>query len=265
MKVFGFVGDSGTGKSYRAMWVAKEKGLPCMIDDGLLIMGGRIVAGKSAKREKTMFASVRRAIFEDPAHIAEVSTKIKILAPDGILILGTSKRMVERIAARLSLPEITEYVMIEDVASKDEIQKAQDMRMKQGKHIIPVPAFEVKKDFSGYFIDPLRIFFHGKEKYSAEKTIVRPTYSYLGDYTLSRSATASICRHEGNKVSGIHVVSVKVQHTPIGAHIEIDVTMEMGCDIRKAAYKVQNNVAAALEEYAALVVSKIDIKVMSLK
>ena len=34
MKVYGFVGPSGTGKSYRAQMVASEKGINFIIDDG---------------------------------------------------------------------------------------------------------------------------------------------------------------------------------------------------------------------------------------
>jgi len=37
MKVYSFTGKSGTGKSYQAIRVAKEKGIPALIDDGLLI------------------------------------------------------------------------------------------------------------------------------------------------------------------------------------------------------------------------------------
>ena len=51
MKTYGLVGASGTGKSYRAVSLAKERGIPCIIDDGLLIRDAKILAGTSAKRE----------------------------------------------------------------------------------------------------------------------------------------------------------------------------------------------------------------------
>ena len=50
MKVYSFTGKSGTGKSYQAIRVAKEKGIPALIDDGLLIYKNKIVAGRSAKK-----------------------------------------------------------------------------------------------------------------------------------------------------------------------------------------------------------------------
>ena len=46
MRVFAFVGPSGTGKSYRAQMVAGENKISYIIDDGLLINENEVVAGK---------------------------------------------------------------------------------------------------------------------------------------------------------------------------------------------------------------------------
>ena len=53
MYIYALVGPSGTGKSHRALWVAKEHNIEYVIDDGLLIKGNAVLAGKSAKREQT--------------------------------------------------------------------------------------------------------------------------------------------------------------------------------------------------------------------
>ena len=53
IKVYAFVGPSGTGKSYRAQMVANEKGINYIIDDGLLISGNEVLAGISAKKAPT--------------------------------------------------------------------------------------------------------------------------------------------------------------------------------------------------------------------
>ena len=37
-----------------------------------------------------------------------------------------------------------------------EIEKAQYARLKEGKHIIPVPTMELKPHFKGYLIDPIK-------------------------------------------------------------------------------------------------------------
>ena len=49
MKVYAFVGPSGTGKSYRAQLVASENNIHYIIDDGLLIDENEVLAGTSAK------------------------------------------------------------------------------------------------------------------------------------------------------------------------------------------------------------------------
>ena len=72
MRILAFVGASGTGKSYRAQWVARENELDCIIDDGLLIKENKILAGKSAKKESSRIASVKRAIFTDDKHAQDV-------------------------------------------------------------------------------------------------------------------------------------------------------------------------------------------------
>ena len=43
MKVYAFVGPSGTGKSHRAQMVASEKKISYIIDDGLLIDENKII------------------------------------------------------------------------------------------------------------------------------------------------------------------------------------------------------------------------------
>ena len=51
MQIIAFVGASGTGKSYRAITVARKNKIDAIIDDGLLISENNVIAGKSAKCE----------------------------------------------------------------------------------------------------------------------------------------------------------------------------------------------------------------------
>ncbi|MCR3923255.1 MAG: ATP-binding protein, partial [Firmicutes bacterium] len=68
MQVYALIGPSGTGKSHRASYLAFKYEIPLIVDDGLLIAGASVLAGKSAKREATRFAAVKRAIFHDDKH-----------------------------------------------------------------------------------------------------------------------------------------------------------------------------------------------------
>ncbi|NLU36563.1 MAG: Asp23/Gls24 family envelope stress response protein [Clostridiales bacterium] len=247
MEVYGFVGTSGTGKSYHAGWVANSRGISCIIDDGVLIKGTRILAGISAKKENTKLAAVRRALFMESAHAEQVINAIRAENPSSILILGTSVPMIEKIVQRLQLPPVKEIIRIEDIASHREIRLARRQRTEQGKHIIPVPTFEVRKDFSGFFIDPLRIFrVLGREKriVTMEKTVVRPTYSYFGKFFIADSAIESIAIYCAQNISGVYKVqNCQVYSREEGITIEMDVTVIYGYPIHRILREVQEQVA----------------------
>ena len=59
IKVYAFVGPSGTGKSYRAQLVASENNIHYIIDDGLLINENDVVAGNSAKKTPTKIETLK--------------------------------------------------------------------------------------------------------------------------------------------------------------------------------------------------------------
>lgn len=268
MRVVAFIGSSGSGKSYRAIWVAKENNIDFIIDDGLLIKGNRIVAGHSAKKENTKLASVRRALFTQPNHVEQVKKALKAEKPSGILILGTSLNMVKAIVKALELPSLSTVIHIEDVAEQQEIDKAKEMRSVQGKHVIPVPTFEIKEDFSGYFIDPLRIFRRENKSaipFIANKSIVRPTFSYMGGYTISDQVIYTICEYEALTIPSVTEVNrVWIQSKPTGIVANIELTLEYGIILRPEALKVQQKVKKALENYTGLNVLLINIKVKTL-
>ena len=158
IRVYAFVGPSGTGKSYRAQMVAGENNIKYIIDDGLLVNDNEVVAGTSAKKAPTKIETIRHALFINEDEKNVIVEAIKKYKPESILILGTSDGMVSKIAQNLELPPISKTIYISDVATEEEMQKARRIRVTQGKHVIPVPTFEIKKDFSGFLLDPLQIF-----------------------------------------------------------------------------------------------------------
>ena len=52
IKVYAFVGPSGTGKSYRAQMVASEKNISYIIDDGLLIRENEVNSRGICKKSR---------------------------------------------------------------------------------------------------------------------------------------------------------------------------------------------------------------------
>jgi uncharacterized alkaline shock family protein YloU/adenylate kinase family enzyme len=268
LKIIGFVGPSGTGKSHRAIWVAKERGIDHIIDDGLLIKDNQVVAGMSAKRESTKISSIRRALFLDETQRTDMINVIKKAKPKGILILGTSDQMVERIASQLELPSISEKVYITDVASEFEIEQAINTRKEQGKHVIPVPTFEIKKDFPGYFLDPLQIFKRkGKGNYQlvGEKSVVRPTFSYLGSYTISDYTLYQLVEYSMKDMDGVHKITrFRAETQDEGTYIEMDLILNYGHSIKGIIHEIQTKVREEIEKQTALNIHKMFITVKSL-
>lgn len=210
MEVIAFVGPSGTGKSHRALVVAHENSAECIIDDGILIHNNRIVAGFSAKKEESRLKAVRRAIFQDPEQVRSVKEQLDIIKPKRILILGTSENMVGKISTALGIGKPARYIHIEDIASSKEIEKAQSARLKEGKHIIPVPTMELKPHFKGYLIDPIKSILRRTRSTKStgapedfEKSVVRPVFSYYGRLTFSDQVIEALIKNSLSKVPGM--------------------------------------------------------------
>lgn len=256
MKIVGFVGASGTGKSHRSSWVAKEKGIEYLIDDGLLIRGNTVLAGSSAKKEPTKLASVRHAVFQNDAHAREVRNALDLNRAEKLMILGTSEGMVERIANRLGYDGVDEWVHIEDVASDFEIQQALTTRRQKGMHAIPVPTMELKRDFSGFWLDPLKILKRkglGQYQEVGEKSVVRPTFSYLGNYTISDYTIYQIVEHVALSVPGVDSISHFIADNDTdGIHMELELVLVYGCNIRNALLEVKTAVRKEVENLAAM-------------
>ena len=267
MKIYGLYGKSGTGKSYHAMNLCKELDLDAIIDDGLFIFGNRVVAGISAKRQNTKIRAIKTALFTDDEHCREVRDAIKDSNPPGILILGTSEEMIRKILARLELPELSGLVSIEDITTEGQREAARKQRKEFGKHVIPAPTFQIKRQFSGYFLDPLRIFrSRGGRAIYAEKSVVRPTFSYLGDYDLSDKVITDIATYICKKVSGVDtVLRVTAESSDDGVRIIVLVIMKYGVMIIDVARELQKKISEQVEAMTAFNIMAVDIDVKGIK
>ena len=263
IKVYAFVGPSGTGKSYRAQMVASENDINFIIDDGLLIKDNEIVAGLSAKKAPTKIETVKHALFYKDEEKEEIIKALKKYKPESILILGTSDGMVEKIAANLGLPEISEITYISDVATQEEMETARRIRVTEGKHVIPVPTFEIKKDFSGYLLDPLQIFKtkgKGQQPYISEKSIIRPTFSYMGNFTISDSVFRQIAEYQAEKMPEIYkVLRTRVQNYGEGPLIDMEVSVVYGYNVAEGLVEFKKKIVKEIENLTAMNVVKLDV------
>ena len=263
IKVYAFVGPSGTGKSYRAQMVASERDISFIIDDGLLIKENEIIAGESAKKAETKVATVKHALFYEESEREPVIRAFKKYRPKSVLILGTSDGMVQKIAANLGLPEISETIYITDVATEEEMKTARRIRVTEGKHVIPVPTFEIKKDFSGYLLDPLQIFKSkgkGQKPYISEKSIIRPTFSYMGKFTISDLVFRQILEYLATQTPAIHrIMKTRVENYGEGAKIYIEVSIVYGFNVKDGLNAFTSKARKEIEKLTAMNVVDLEV------
>ena len=281
MDVIAFVGPSGTGKSHRALLVAHNTQSDAIIDDGLYIKDGKIMAGTAAKKEQNKVLAVKRAIFVLPGHAEEVSQAIEESQPKRILILGTSENMVIKIAKALKLPEISKFIHIEDIATPAEMDKAREQRLQKGKHVVPVPTIEFKPHFSGYLVDSLSSLLkrnteqQRRQRHLGEKSIVRPVFSYCGKLVIDDSAIEALVKkilEDGdsvNKVADVEVSHVykgdgAIGYESQGIEISCSVIISFGKHIPTLVQQMQVEVKKEVERLTGMAVKKVNITIRAL-
>lgn len=268
MKVYAFIGPSGTGKSFKAQAVAAENNIECIIDDGLLIRGNIVLAGTSAKKAETKIQTIRDALFSSEEVVEEMRKTFRKHRVRSLLVLGTSDGMLEKIRENLGLPEFTKIIRIEDVSTEEEMKLAKKIRTTEGKHVVPVPTFEIKKDFSGIILDPLQVFRTKKDKNpydAADRSIIRPTFSYLGKFTISDSVFRDIVDMISETTEGV-VATTRLRVDKIaveeeGLKIYSEITVEYGYNIINVVEKFRNRIKEELENITAMNVLEVDVKV----
>jgi hypothetical protein len=266
----------GTGKSYRAQKIAYDNNIETIIDDGLLIKGSRVIEGVSAKTAKTKVQTVKAALFSTEKEQERIRNSIKKERVKSILILGTSDEMVKRIQENLKLPKIEKTIYIQDVSTKEEMEEAVRIRRTEGKHIVPVPTFEIKKDFSGILLDPFRILSRGrkknkknkKENAGVERSVIRPAFSYFGKYTIKDKVFKDIIRLVCDRIKGITEIStIRIDKAQNSNDIEISMNMEIayGYNISEMAKEMKIQSKKELEYMTSVNISMVNVKIVKIE
>lgn len=266
VRVFALVGESGTGKSFRAKLVAQKYGIEMIIDDGLLIRGDAIIAGKSAKKETVFMRAVKVALFDDRPHREEVAKALQTERFKQLLIIGTSVKMTMKIAERLQLPHPKKIIKIEDIATRDEIEKAITSRKIEGKHVIPVPAIEIRRNYPQIFYDSVRVFLKknvgvelAKPKVY-EKAVVRPEYSKRGRISVSESALSQMvihCIDEFNDSYRIKKISVRTDSA--GYRLTVTIEIPFGTQLAGNLHQLQQHIIENIERFTGILIEEVNI------
>ena len=271
--VYALVGKSGTGKSFRAKLLAENLGIPYIIDDGLLIFEDAILAGRSAKQEKFYLSAIKTALFLNPQQLKDVITIIKERKVKKILLLGTSNKMVERLAGQLDLPPINQIIQIEEIASQKDIEAAIKSRFEEGKHVIPVPAIEVKRDYAQILSESIRIFFSGDKRKNGEgkskffeKSIVQPDFhretTTAGKVSITEAALTQMILHCIDEYDDeIQVKKVKIKILRSGYSISLHIIVSYGKTLTGGLDELSKYICDTIQRYTGIIIEDLEITV----
>lgn len=270
IQVFALVGESGTGKSFRSKLLAEEYGIHAIIDDGLLIQDDKIIAGRSAKREKTYMGAVRVALFDDKDHRDSVAKILRKTHIKKILLLGTSEKMVSKIAMRLQLPQPQKIIRIEEIATKEEIEKAVKSRQVEGKHVIPVPTIEVKKNYPQILSSSMRDFFTQRKFFSKqskdknckviEKSIVQPEFSKKGRIEISEAALTQMTMHCVNECApDVKIKKITIKTDSRGYRLIVLIDVPFGTQLTGKIHRLQQYIIDKIESYTGILIEEVSI------
>ena len=267
--VYALVGESGTGKSFRSKLLAEKYGIDSIIDDGLLIQNDKILAGHSAEREKTYMGAVRVALFDDKEHRDEIARALKKAHIKKILILGTSEKMVLKIAMRLQLPQPQKIIRIEDIATREEIEKAIKSRQVEGKHVIPVPSIEIKRNYPQIFSNSIKVFFRKNKLFTKkdqndgklfEKSIVQPEFSKKGRIEISEAALTQMVMHCVSECDeAVRVKKMTIKTDSRGYRIIILIDVPFGTQLTGKIHKMQQYIIDKIESYTGILIEEVSI------
>ena len=277
MKVVSFTGKSGTGKSYQATALAQRRGIDAIIDDGLLIYKGQIVAGTSAKKCPSKAAAMRTALFNIEEHRDAVKAAIESYDPETLMIIGTSDRMTDIIADQLGIPKPEERIYIQDVSTEEDMKLAAHYRDDEGEHVIPAPVGQLRRDFAGYFMNPLKHFRdiargndlggvqdEGNEEPgpSDDRTVVRPTFSYYGSYKISEQVIKDIVNIAAKKhASSLLVVDRMIHGKPENLSVTIDVRVLRNAEAIDNCAALQKDVFDAIADMTSFTIENVNVRV----
>lgn len=280
LQVFAFFGPSGTGKSFRAKLVAQKYHIKAIIDDGLLIYEDNILAGHSAKLEDSYMGAVRVALFDDKKHRDSVALAIQQKQLKKILLLGTSEKMVNKIAMRLQLPLPEKYIRIEDIATPQQIEEARISRQIEGKHVIPVRAYEVKESgsYSRIFVTKVKVrlskkkffrhFFQNEEKKNQvevnaklfEKSVVRPAFSVTARKNISQAHLASLAAGAIADFNGtIRLKSLNIKADKTGYRFFVTIDVPFGEPLTELSKNLKAYVTSSIEKNTGILLEDISI------
>jgi len=137
----------------------------------------------------------------------------------------------------------------------------------EGKHVIPVPALEIRRNYPSIFYDSIRVFL--KRNFGAspptlpriyEKSVVRPEYSKLGRVSISEAALSQMVIHCVNEYDdGLRVRRLAVRSDTQGYRLTIVLEVPFGTKLASNAHALQEYIIDNIERYTGILIEEVSI------
>lgn len=93
-----------------------------------------------------------------------------------------------------------------------------------------------------------------------EKSIIRPTFSYLGNYTISDNVLRDIIEYASTSIEGIYKIQrIKIDTYPDGLVVYIDATLEYGYNLMDIMQKLKQKAQKDIDKLTAINILDIQI------
>lgn len=117
-------------------------------------------------------------------------------------------------------------------------------------------------------LDPLQIFKSsgkGQKPYIAEKSIIRPTFSYMGNFTISDNVFKQIVEYLANNMDDIkRVLKTRVTNSDEGAVIYMEVEVVYGCNLVETLKEFKYKATKEIENLTSMNVAEIEVVAKSI-
>ena len=127
---------------------------------------------------------------------------------------------------------------------------------------------EIQPQFSGYFLAPFRALLNrnGKMIQEEEKSIVRPTYSYMGKYFISNAAVNEMIRYAASGCEGVsEILKCTADVGNDGVVLNIITVFEMSVRLRDYIEQMQETISSEVFRMTSFNILAVNVTVKGLK
>ena len=149
-------------------------------------------------------------------------------------------------------------------------------RIEEGEHVIPAPLGQLRRDFAGYFMDPIKQFIHkargnavdvdedqkATEDGPNDRTVVRPTFSYFGSFTISEQVIRDIIKIAAEEYESHLVVVDRMNNgKQTNMSVTIDVMAVRDPESIDKCMDLQQDVYGALVNMTAFTIDSVNVRI----